>query len=41
MLPVLVLPFFVPIVIAAAQSTGRLVAGRPLAHSVFLLSPSP
>ena len=33
LLPVLVLPFFVPVVMAAAQSTGRLVAGRPLAES--------
>lgn len=33
LLPVLVLPFFLPVVMAAAQSTGRLVAGRPLAES--------
>jgi heme exporter protein B len=34
LLPMLLLPFFVPVVMAAAQSTGRLVAGRPLAESV-------
>lgn len=33
LLPVVVLPFFVPIVMAAAQSTGKLMAGRPLAES--------
>ena len=34
LLPVLALPFFVPIVTAAAQATARLLAGRP-AHDVI------
>ena len=33
LLPMLSLPFFVPIVIAAAQSTTRLLAGRPIAEA--------
>lgn len=32
LLPMLSLPFFVPVVIAAAQSTARLLAGRPAAE---------
>jgi heme exporter protein B len=32
LLPMLSLPFFVPVVIAAAQSTTRLLVGRPLAE---------
>ena len=34
LLPMLSLPFFVPIVVPAAQSTARLLAGRPAAESV-------
>jgi len=34
LLPVLSLPFFVPIVIPAAQATARLLAGRPASESV-------
>ena len=33
LLPMLALPFFVPIVIPAAQATARLVAGRPLSEA--------
>ncbi len=33
LLPVLALPFFVPIVMPAAQATAKLLAGRPLAES--------
>jgi len=33
LLPVLSLPFFVPIVIPAAQTSARLLAGRPIAES--------
>jgi heme exporter protein B len=33
LLPVVVLPFFVPIVMAAAQATGQLMAGRPFAET--------
>jgi heme exporter protein B len=33
LLPVVVLPFFVPIVMAAAQATSRLLAGRPLSEA--------
>jgi heme exporter protein B len=33
LLPMLSLPFFVPVVIAAAQSTSRLLAGRPMSES--------
>jgi heme exporter protein B len=33
LLPMLSLPFFVPIVIAAAQTTARLLAGRPAAEA--------
>jgi heme exporter protein B len=33
LLPMLSLPFFMPIVMAAATSTSRLLAGRPLAES--------
>lgn len=34
LLPVLSLPFFVPIVLPAAQSTARLLAGRPIAEAM-------
>jgi heme exporter protein B len=34
LLPVLSLPFFVPIVIPAAQATARLLSGRPASESV-------
>ncbi len=34
LLPMLSLPFFVPVVITAAQSTARLLAGRPVAEVV-------
>jgi heme exporter protein B len=34
LLPMLSLPFFVPIVIPAAQTTARLLAGRPVAESI-------
>jgi heme exporter protein B len=37
LLPVLALPFFVPVVTAAAQSTARLLAGRPVAESTAWL----
>jgi len=37
LLPVLALPFFVPIVLPAAQSTAQLLAGRPLAESMAWL----
>ena len=33
LLPLLALPFFVPIVMPAAQATAKLLAGRPLAES--------
>ena len=33
LLPMLSLPFFVPIVMAAAQSSARLMAGRPMAEA--------
>ncbi len=33
LLPVLALPFFVPIVMPAAQATARLLSGRPVAES--------
>jgi heme exporter protein B len=33
LLPMLSLPFFVPVVTAAAQSTARLLAGRPAAEA--------
>jgi heme exporter protein B len=33
LLPMLSLPFFVPIVMAAAQSSARLMAGRPAAEA--------
>jgi len=33
LLPMLALPFFVPIVMAAAQSTSRLLSGRPVAEA--------
>jgi heme exporter protein B len=33
LLPMLSLPFFVPIVIAASQSTAKLLAGRPVAEA--------
>ena len=38
MLPVLLLPFMVPPLIAAAQSTSRLLAGRPLSELLGWLS---
>jgi heme exporter protein B len=34
LLPVLALPFFVPVVLPAAQSTARLLAGRPVAEAM-------
>jgi heme exporter protein B len=34
LLPVLALPFFVPIVLPAAQSTARLLAGRPAVEAM-------
>lgn len=37
LLPVLALPFFVPIVLPAASATARLLAGRPLAESIAWL----
>ncbi|HWL39702.1 MAG TPA: heme exporter protein CcmB [Gemmatimonadaceae bacterium] len=33
LLPILALPFFVPIVMAAAQATSRLLSGRPVAEA--------
>ena len=33
LLPMLALPFFVPIVIAAAQATAKLLSGRPIAEA--------
>lgn len=33
LLPMLSLPFFLPIVMTAAQTTGRLLAGRPIAEA--------
>jgi len=33
LLPMLALPFFVPIVIAASQSTAKLLSGRPIAEA--------
>jgi heme exporter protein B len=33
LLPMLSLPFFVPIVIAASQSTAKLLSGRPAAEA--------
>lgn len=37
LLPVLALPFFVPIVLPAAQTTARLLAGRPVEESLAWL----
>lgn len=37
LLPLLSLPFFMPIVMAAGQSTQRLIAGRPLSESLMWL----
>ena len=37
LLPLLSLPFFIPIVMAAGQSTARLLAGRPMSESLVLL----
>lgn len=34
LLPVLALPFFVPVVMPAAQATAKLLAGRPVAESL-------
>jgi heme exporter protein B len=36
-LPVLSLPFFVPIVMPAAQATARLLSGRPVAEAASWL----
>jgi heme exporter protein B len=37
MLPMLALPFFVPIVIPAAQATAKLLAGRPVSEAITWL----
>jgi heme exporter protein B len=37
LLPVLTLPFFVPVVLPAAQSTARLLAGRPIDEAMVWL----
>jgi len=37
LLPVLALPFFVPIVMPAAQATARILAGRPVEESIAWL----
>lgn len=37
LLPVLALPFFVPIVMPAAQATARILAGRPIEESIAWL----
>jgi heme exporter protein B len=37
LLPLLSLPFFMPVVMAAGQSTQRLVAGRPMSESIAWL----
>jgi heme exporter protein B len=37
LLPVLALPFFVPIVLPAAQATAQLLAGRPLSDALSWL----
>jgi heme exporter protein B len=37
LLPVLALPFFVPVVLPAAQTTARLLAGRPIAEAMSWL----
>ena len=37
LLPVLALPFFVPIILPAAQTTARLLAGRPVAEAMSWL----
>ncbi len=37
LLPVIALPFFVPIVLPAASATARMLAGRPLAESMAWL----
>ena len=37
LLPLLSLPFFLPIVMAAGQSTQRLIAGRPMSESIAWL----
>ena len=37
LLPVLALPFFVPIVLPAAQATARLLAGRPVSETIAWL----
>jgi heme exporter protein B len=37
LLPVLALPFFVPIVLPAAQATARLLAGRPVSEAMSWL----
>jgi heme exporter protein B len=33
LLPMLSLPFFLPVVMSAAQTTARLLAGRPIAEA--------
>ena len=37
LLPVLALPFFVPVVLPAAQSTARLLSGRPIVEAISWL----
>jgi heme exporter protein B len=37
LLPLLTLPFFIPVVVAAASSSQRVIAGRPLAESMAWL----
>ncbi len=37
LLPLLTLPFFIPVVVAAAQTSARVIAGRPLAESMAWL----
>jgi heme exporter protein B len=37
LLPMLALPFFIPIVLAAAQTSSRVIAGRPVAESAAWL----
>jgi heme exporter protein B len=37
LLPLLTLPFFIPVVVAAASTSARVIAGRPLAESMAWL----
>jgi heme exporter protein B len=37
LLPMLALPFFVPVILPAAQATAKLLAGRPLSESMAWL----